>query len=36
MIEPKREYSFKVKFTSRISDVVTGRIFFNNKKESNI
>ncbi|EGR27115.1 hypothetical protein IMG5_201370 [Ichthyophthirius multifiliis] len=35
-IEPKSTASFKVKFTSKVSDVVTGRIFFNNKKQSNV
>jgi hypothetical protein len=36
MIEPKKEYAFRVKFTSRISDMVSARIFFNNRKESNV
>ncbi|EWS70940.1 flagellar associated protein, putative (macronuclear) [Tetrahymena thermophila SB210] len=36
MIEPKSQYKFRVKFTSRVSDSVTGRIIFNNKKESNV
>lgn len=36
MIEPKSSFKFRVKFTSRVSDPVTGRIVFNNKKESNV
>ncbi|EGR30900.1 hypothetical protein IMG5_121460 [Ichthyophthirius multifiliis] len=36
MIEPKKEYSFRVKFVSRVSDMVTARIFFTNRKESNV
>ncbi|KAL4498636.1 hypothetical protein ABPG72_019754 [Tetrahymena utriculariae] len=36
VIEPKQTYKFKVKFTSRISESVSGRIRFTNKKESNV
>ena len=36
IIEPKSTYKARIKFTSRISDPVTGRVTFTNKKESNI
>lgn len=34
-IEPKETFKYKVKFTSRVSESVTARIRFTNKKESN-
>lgn len=36
VIEPKSTFKFKVKFISRVSESVTGRIRFTNKKESNV
>lgn len=36
MIEPKSIFKYKVRFSSRISEPVTGRIRFTNKKESNV
>lgn len=36
IIEPKSTYKVKVKFTSRVSQSVKGRITFTNRKESNI
>lgn len=36
LIDPKSTEKVKIKFTSRISDSVSGRITFTNKKESNI
>lgn len=35
-IEPEVPYNYKVKFTSRISLPVTGRVIFTNKKETNV
>ncbi|CAD8117028.1 unnamed protein product [Paramecium sonneborni] len=35
-IEPDVPYQYKIKFTSRISQPVSGRVIFTNKKESNI
>ncbi|CAD8106047.1 unnamed protein product [Paramecium primaurelia] len=35
-IEPDVPYQYKIKFTSRISQPVTGRVIFTNKKESNV
>jgi len=35
-IEPKSTYKARVKFASRISDQVFGKITFTNKKESNV
>jgi hypothetical protein len=35
-IEPDVPYNYKVKFTSRISLPVTGRVVFTNKKETNV
>lgn len=36
IIEPKSSFKYRIKFTSRVSDCVTARIFFNNKKENNV
>ncbi len=36
IIEPKSTYKVRIKFTSRISDPVTGKVTFTNKKDSNI
>ena len=35
-IEPKGTVKFKIKFTSRVSQPVSGRLIFTNKKESNV
>lgn len=36
-IEPNKvPYHYKIKFTSRISQTVTGRVTFTNKKETNV
>lgn len=36
LIEPKDTFKFRVKFQSRVSETVSARIFFTNKKESNV
>lgn len=36
LIEPQDTYKFRVKYTSRLSEPVTARIQFTNKKESNV
>jgi len=35
-IDPDVAYNYKIRFTSRISSPVTGRVVFVNKKETNI
>lgn len=35
-VEPKFPYKYKIKFVSRVSQPVTGRITFTNKRESTI
>lgn len=35
-IEQKQPYKYKIKFTSRISQPVQGRVIFTNKKETNV
>ena len=36
VIEPKSTFKVRIKFASRVSDTVYGKITFTNKKESNI
>ena len=35
-IQPRETYKVKVKFSSRFSESVSGKITFTNKKESNV